>query len=557
MVSYRQGAVADEWDVIVIGSGLGGLATASLLAQAAGKRVLVLEKHYTAGGMTHVFRRPGYEWDVGLHYVGQIEEQGGVGDMFRAVSRDGIAWAKMPETYDRVFLGEDSYDLVRGGQAFKDSLARRFPGSEGALGEYLGTVLAATKSFTPFFVERALPRRLGALVGPILRAPSRRWRASTVAEIVRPIVRDSRLFDVVTAQWGDYGLLPSEASFAIHAMVVSHYLRGAHYPVGGAGVIADSITRVIEDAGGLVVVRAEVAEIVVEGGRARGVRMSDGRVLRAPVIVSDAGARNTWDRLVPADAPGAAGMRRRVASIAPSIAHLCLHLGMRKTAAELGLDGTNLWIYPEPDRERAMREYMRNPDAPLPGIYISFPSAKDPTFEARYPGRSTIEAITFASPDWLREWRDTRWHKRGAAYEDWKSRMTERLLDVVLAHRPSLRGHLDHVELSTPLSTAHFTGHPSGEIYGLAHTPARFALDLRAETPTPGLYFTGQDLVSCGIGGALSGGFLCAGAILAREPRAVIGSVIRGRRAPRERDHSQGSIVRPTASSSMSASKGG
>ena len=92
--------------------------------------------------------------------------------------------------------------------------------------------------------------------------------------------------------------------------------------------------------------------------------------------------------------------------------------------------------------------------------------------------------------------------------------MSERLLDIALVQRPSLKGHIVHSELSTPLSTRHFTGHPDGEIYGLDHTPARFRLPLRAQTPVPGLFLAGQDLVSCGVAGALFGGALAAAAVL-------------------------------------------
>jgi len=72
--AYKQTALDDRWDAIVIGSGIGGLTAAALLAKHASKRVLVLERHYTAGGFTHTFHRPGYEWDVGVHYIGQMEE---------------------------------------------------------------------------------------------------------------------------------------------------------------------------------------------------------------------------------------------------------------------------------------------------------------------------------------------------------------------------------------------------------------------------------------------------------------------------------------------------
>jgi len=159
-------------------------------------------------------------------------------------------------------------------------------------------------------------------------------------------------------------------------------------------------------------------------------------------------------------------------------------------------------------------------------VYASFPSVKDPTFNDRYPGRSTIDLITFASYDWFARWADRRWHQRGEEYEELKERFAQRLLATLYARLPRLRGKVDTYELSTPLSTRHFANYARGELYGLAHTPARFAhRGLRPATPVPGLYLAGQDVASAGVAGALFGGVLCASAILRRN---LLGVVLRG-----------------------------
>ena len=78
------------------------------------------------------------------------------------------------------------------------------------------------------------------------------------------------------------------------------------------------------------------------------------------------------------------------------------------------------------------------------------------------------------------------------------------------------QGKVDYSELSTPLSTRHFSGHPRGEMYGLGHMPERFRVRLRSQTPLRGLYLTGQDLAMAGVVGALYGGVMCASAVLKR-----------------------------------------
>jgi choline dehydrogenase-like flavoprotein len=107
-VSYKQHPPDGEWDAIAIGSGIGGLSCAALLARRAGKRVLVLERHYTAGGFTHVFHRPGYEWDVGVHYIGEMGAGCGMRALFDEITEGRLKWNAMPEVYDRIRIADRS-----------------------------------------------------------------------------------------------------------------------------------------------------------------------------------------------------------------------------------------------------------------------------------------------------------------------------------------------------------------------------------------------------------------------------------------------------------------
>ena len=117
--SYQQNSVAEQWDAIVIGSGIGGLAAAALLAKHGGKRVLVLERHYVAGGFTHAFHRPGYEWDVGVHYIGQVQDPASpLRPIFDHLTGGRLKWSPMPEVYDRIRIGEREYEFVAGWNDF-------------------------------------------------------------------------------------------------------------------------------------------------------------------------------------------------------------------------------------------------------------------------------------------------------------------------------------------------------------------------------------------------------------------------------------------------------
>jgi all-trans-retinol 13,14-reductase len=526
--SHTQHPVSGAWDAIVIGSGIGGLAVAGLLARHAGKRVLVLERHYTAGGFTHAFTRRGFEWDVGVHYIGQVERPSSpLRRLFDHLSDGNLEWEGMGEVYDTLVFGGERYPLPCGHRNFRELLASRFPDEIPAIDAYLRRTRAAVRDAGGFFADKLLPDLLSRSVGRALRRPALRHTGRTVAAVFAELGVSPRLGGVLAGQWGDYGLPPAQASFFMHATVVQHYLGGASYPVGGAGRIAATFIPGIERAGGAVVTSAEVERILVRAGRVAGVRLVDGTELTAPTVISDAGWALTANHLLAPEDAVRAGLTPLPASLAPSCAHVSLYVGARGDAAELGLARSNLWIYPGHDHDAQVARYLADPEAPLPVAYLSFPSAKDPDFARRHPGKATVEVVGLVPYAWFAGWEGTRWKRRGADYEALKARLAERLLEVLLRECPTLRGRIEHAELSTPLSTRNFAAHPHGEVYGLAHVPARFAIRaLRPATRLPGLFLTGADVCTAGVGGALLGGALTAG-VVARGAllRAVAGAL--------------------------------
>ena len=510
--SYKRHPVTEDYDVIVIGSGIGGLTSAAMLAKHGGKRVLVLERHYTPGGYTHAFHRPGYDWDVGVHYIGDVAPGSTLRRVFDDISDGHIQWADMGEVYDRVIIGGEIYDLPKGQRNLRDMLVSRFPAEEIAIDGYFRAVRAAVSASLPFHAVKSLPGPMQAAAGPLVRRSFAQWADRSTREVLEELTADQQLIAVLTAQFFDYGLPPAQSSFAMHALVASHYFGGGYYPVGGSGVIARAIIPVIERAGGLVLINAEVAQVVVADGRAVGVRMAaDGQLIRAPIVISDAGVHNTFTTLLPEDAAEDAGLLTDLTQVAPSIAHVCLYLGFEETAEALDLPRHNLWIHPNAHYEQTIADSRQNPEAPLPMLYVSFPAAKDPDFARRHPGHATVEVLTAAPYEWFEPWEDSRWKHRAAEYTAFKAGLAERMLESLFEQMPQLRGRVAVCEISTPLTTAHFAGYDRGELYGLQHTPARFRQGfLKAATPIPGLYLTGQDIVSCGVAGAMFGGVLTA-----------------------------------------------
>ena len=509
---FRPRLVGSDYDAIIIGSGIGGLTTAALLAKL-GKRVCVLEQHYTAGGYTHSYEREGYEWDVGVHYIGEVHKPwSAIRRIFDVITGGKLEWAPMDAHYDRIVIGEQTYDYVAGREAFKAEIKRHFPEDAAAIDAYVALLSEVSARVPRFFAGQALPRWLGMLYAKLRRLWLPAYFFKTTREVLEGLTQNQQLIGVLTAQWGDYGLPPAQAAFVMHAMVAKHYITGGNYPVGGATKISETIIPLIEAAGGQVFTYAGVDQILVENGRAVGVRMlKDGVEIRAPQIVSCAGLVPTYTRLLEPRVASEYGLLAPLPKVQLSAATLCLYAGFKGSAAELKLPKTNYWVYPSFDHDHNHSSFMAGENQAMPLIYISFPSAKDPAWDAHYLNKATVEIVAPTQPQWFAKWKGSTWGKRGDEYEAFKAELTEQLLETLYQHQPQLRGALDFCELGTPLSTQWYQWNEEGEIYGIDHSVQRFEQHwIHSQTPIKGLYLTGADTVTAGVGGALMAGVLTA-----------------------------------------------
>ena len=505
---YRPNRLAPQYDAIVIGSGMGGLTTAALLSEL-GWRVCVLEQYYTAGGYTHSYERNGYEWDVGVHYIGDVGAPTRTRKLFDFLSGGRLKWAPMAEEYDRFYVGDRIYNAVAGKQAFRDNLVCQFPGEEHAIDVYMDLLRQVSRALGDLGMERVLKPWQRKLAAPVIKLRTPGFMYRNTYDVLSELTQNDDLIATLCGQWGDMGLPPKQSAFMVHAMIARHYLHGGFYPVGGSWRIADSIIPKIRAAGGEVFTYARVERIVLEDGAVTGVEMADGHRIDCRTVISSAGAANTFGGLLPDGAAEEFGYARQMEAVRPSFAHLGVYIGLKATAGELGLPKTNFWIYPHNDYDAAVEAFVEDRNAEFPVVYISFPSAKDPDYLNRHPGTATIEIVAPAPYEWFERWQGTTWGKRGDDYEAFKTALGERLLRHLYARLPQLEGRVDYYEVSTPLSTEWFAAYRRGELYGLDHTVQRFRQDwLGPRTRIPGLWLTGQDTLTCGVTGAMMSGFL-------------------------------------------------
>lgn len=503
------------WDAIVIGSGIGGLSCAAALARC-GRKVLILEQHSVPGGLTQTFSRNGFTWNVGVHYLGEVEPDGGVRGILDWLAGGRIQFVSMGAVYDTVHLpGDFEIRLSRPEAALKLDLREKFPGSEAQIDAVLDAAARAQRAGRAIFAERAMPGPIAKLHALLHGGEIRKWWGRTSSDVLKELVSDPRLRSVLLAQRGDYGGLPRASSFGMHATIMRHYFNGAFYPAGGAKVFADELVPVVEGAGGKLMLNARVAELMTEQGSVVGVQLADGTGIRGSRVFSDAGALNTVGRLLPAGLRESA-WAREVLSFEPSVCHIGLYLGFQGDILAAGATSSNHWFYETWDPDAMCWEDPFS-ESSAPAMFASFPSLKDPRHDPGGKLRHTAEIVVMTRWEAFSQWQDSRFGERPEGYLAFKNHIERNLLAQFRRYFPALAPMISCFELSTPLSTAAFIGAPRGAIYGLETTPRRFLSDsLRARTPVPGLFLAGQDVVTPGVTGAMMGGVLAAAAA---EPR--------------------------------------
>ena len=517
-----------DYDAIIIGSGMGGLATASLLTQLKGFKVLVLEKHFKVGGFTHTFSRHGYKFDVGVHYVGEMQPGSRSRQLFDLVSGGAVDWAPLPDIYDKFVYPDFTVCASSNRAVYINELVNRFPHERSAIHKYFKDIDAVNLSIQTKTTASLLPGVLAAPVNAFNSAFNKLAIIST-ADYLNANFKDNKLKAVLVSQWGDYGLPPSLSSFAIHSLIATHFLNGAFYPTGSAETIAQAIVPIIKGAGGDVLVNHGVEEILVKNGTACGVTGKDqsGTTFRftARHIISNAGIYPTFQKLLPENYKLAVpGFTEELDASSISI-----YIGFKRSPKELGFQGENHWLHSSYDHD-AEYAARNNPEGKPGFAYLSFASLKD-----RLAEKHTAQVITIASAAPFKQWQNTAWKKRGSEYEQYKERLTENLLAMIESRYAGFRDLVDYCELSTPLTVESFTGHPGGRIYGQPMTPQVVASrSFKPDTHVKNLYLTGTDILAPGVMGAFMGGVFCAARIMGVFGLAEIMTAASSSRSPKK-----------------------
>jgi prolycopene isomerase len=485
------------YDVIVIGSGIGALVTATQLA-AKGAEVLVLERYIIPGGSAGYFERCGYKFDVGASMIFGFGTTGTTNLLTRALDAVNVSLETISDPVQIHYHLPNSLDIKvdRDYQTFLTNITAYFPDEQEGIRRFYDEcwrVFNYLNSMELLSLEE--PRYLlrTFLQHPMSCLGLAKYLPVNVGDIARKYIKNLELLKFIDIECYCWSVVPASMTPMINAgMVFSdrHY-GGVNYPKGGVGQIALKLVEGLEKFGGQIIYQARVTQILLENGRAVGVKLSSGDIYRASKVVSNATRWDTFGKLL-AQAKTPANENKWQQRYKKSPSFLSLHMGVK---SEILANNTEC-------HHILLENWEKMPDTEGT-IFVSIPTLLDP--ELAPHGYHIIHAFT---PSFLNEWDKLSPTEYQARKENAADRVIKRLEKIF----PGLGDGLDYLEIGTPRTHRRFLGREDGT-YG--PIPRRKLLGLLGmpfnRTAITGLYCVGDSTFpGQGLNAVAFSGFACA-----------------------------------------------
>ena len=505
-----------DYDAVIIGAGLGGLSSAAFLAKA-GKKVLLLERHYVPGGYASSFMRGRFEFEISLHELSGLGDEKNQGPLWRLLKEVGVTdrveFIPIPEFYRCVLPGVD-LTIPLGRENFESTLCEYFPGDADGIREFTDIMFK--------FAEEALrANRVGMkmVMDSQEEFPTLlKYFGRSLAEVMDPLIKDERARAVLNVICGYYCNPPSKLSLLTYALGTVSYLRFGPYHVRGKSqALSQAFVDSIENMGGEVMLSNGAKRILVEGRKVRGVVAEDGMEILCPYVVSNANPYVTCFELIGREkVPD--WYLRRLGAWSGGASTVNLYLGVDCPHHEFGLNTHETFYSEGYDVDGHWKEMESGVTIEPSDVAVTAYNSVDPEFSP--PGTSSlvITFIAYAGP-WMK--------LPPSRYAETKTRVGEKALDLAEHVAPGLRDHIEVLEVATPLTNMRYSRNIGGSIIGFDETfTGTGTVRMPAAGPLEGLYFSGAWVnIGGGYEPSLYSGFLTSRKVLedmeAGGPKAV------------------------------------
>ena len=478
-----------EFDAVIIGSGLGGLACGAAFARK-GYRALVLEQHDKAGGYATAFRRPGgFLFDVSLHST-TVGQRDGLHNLIGGLPEiTEVEFVAHPHLYRAIFPQHDITVPQRDPAAYAASLARFFPQEEAHIQALLADMRALSAEVSKLAAARGQTdmSRFPQDFPTLYRNSQHTW-----GQMVDSRLSDPKLKAIVSALWAYYGLPPSRLSAFYYALPTLGYLeQGGYYPRGRSQTISTAIVKFIEARGGKVLTGKRVERVLAKGGTAYGVRCSGGQEFLARAVISNASPQATLGQFLEDPGPWKAYQQQQSAGFSPSLSCFQVFLGLKRDlAGELGLKDSEVFVEPGYDLD-AGYEACRRADIEQCGFCVTLYDNIYPGYSPK--GKNTLNLLCLQGYEPWAQFEIDYFAGRKGAYRRQKERMASILIErAERALLPGLSKSIEVKEIGTPLTNLRYTGNFRGAIYGWDQTVDNSGnRRIGHGTPVKGLYLAG------------------------------------------------------------------
>ncbi len=508
---FRSGA-GNEFDAIVIGSGLGGLSCAAAFARQ-GYRPLVIEQHDKAGGFATAFTRPGgFRFDVSLHST-SVGERNGVHNLIQGFPEIAdVEFLPHPNLFRSIYPEHDIRVAQKDVAAYIKSITELFPEErEGIAGLFddmrgLGQDIQKVSAARGNVDMSRFPQDFPVLA----RLFNKTWGEMLAARIKNP-----KLQAILSAQWGYYGLPPSRLSCYYYALPFLGYLKyGGYYPKGRSQDISNAFARYIEGHGGTVLLNTKVSRILLKNDAAVGVATADGKEFNAKAVVSNANPFDTFRTMLP-EQQLTAEYEATWKQYSVSLSCFQVFLGLKQDLVKkAGITDSEIFFEASYDPEAAYAGALKG-DVERGGAGISLYDNIDPSYSPA--GKNTVNILTLQGYEPWQKFEKDYFAGNKEAYRKEKERMANILIEKVEKRLlPGLRDAIEVKEIGTPLTNVRYTGNYRGAIYGWDQTVNNSGnTRVGHATPIRNLYLAGAwSKPGHGYGAVIPSGLECFGEIV-------------------------------------------